>query len=146
MTRRPGKAPTQRQLRVGEELRHSLAWIFERTDFRDPKLANLAVTVTEVRVSPDLKNATAFITPLGGGDATETVAALNRAKAFLRGEMARSVNLRHAPRISFQPDETFDQAGHIGDLLNLPEVQRDLKSVDEEEGAAQEAGEEPDGA
>ena len=142
--RRPGKAPTQRQLRVGEELRHSLAWIFERTDFRDPQLANLAVTVTEVRVSPDLKNATAFITPLGGGDPSKTVEALNRAKAFLRGELARSVNLRHAPRISFQPDETFDQAGHIDDLLKLPEVQRDLKAAaqDDDDGADGE----PDGA
>ena len=143
MTRRPGKAPTQRQLRVGEEMRHTLAWIFERTDFRDPQLANLAVTVTEVRVSPDLKNATAFVTPLGGGDPTETVTALNRARNFLRGEIARSINLRHAPRISFQPDETFDQAGLINALLNRPEVQRDLQSTHVNDPGN---GEEPDGA
>ncbi len=126
MTRRGARAPTQRQLKVGEELRHTLAWILERGEVRDPGLAGQAVTVTEVRVSPDLKNATAFVMPLGGGEVDTVVEALTRAKGFLRHRLAKDVNLRYAPRISFKADPSFDEACRIDALLHDPLVARDL--------------------
>jgi ribosome-binding factor A len=117
MSRRP-KSPSdhgagQRQLRVGEELRHALARLLERGVLRDPALVGLSITVTEVRVSPDLKSATAFVTPLGGQGGTEAVAALNRASAHLRGQVAAEVRLRHAPRLGFVLDTSFDNASRI---------------------------------
>jgi ribosome-binding factor A len=121
-----GKAPSQRQLRVGEELRHALADLFRRGDFHDPELQNLNVTVTEVRISPDLRNATAFVTPLGGGHVDEALTALKRAAPFLRGQIARAVNLRYVPTLGFQADTSFDYAGHINAILHSPEVARDL--------------------
>jgi ribosome-binding factor A len=120
------KGPSQRQLRVGEELRHALSEIFMRGGFRDPALQNLNVTVSEVRASPDLHNATAFVMPLGGGAVDDVVAALNRASAFIRGEVARSVELRHMPRIDFKADESFAQADAINRLLRRPDVAADL--------------------
>ncbi|MFC1673220.1 30S ribosome-binding factor RbfA [Pseudomonadota bacterium] len=138
----PAKGPSQRQLRVGEEVRHAVAWIIERGELRDPALIQTPITVTEVRVSPDLKNATCFITPLGGGDAdaiATVVEALNRASKFLRHEIARSVNLKHTPKLNFLHDPSFDNAGHIDELLHRPEVARDLASDDDE--AEDEGGE-----
>lgn len=123
---RAGKAPSQRQLRVGEELRHALAALFQRGDFHDPELQNLRITVTEVRVSPDLSNATAFVTPLGGGHVDEALAALRRAAPFLRGQVARAVKLRHAPTFSFEADTSFDYASRIDNILHSPDVARDL--------------------
>jgi len=123
------KGPSQRQLRVGEELRHALAWILERGELRDPALATTPVTVTEVRVSPDLKNATCFVTPLGGGDeeAVKTVVeALGRARRFLRHTVVQKVNLKFAPQLHFEHDTSFDFAGHIDTLLHRPDVARDL--------------------
>ncbi|HEC14644.1 MAG TPA: 30S ribosome-binding factor RbfA [Rhodospirillales bacterium] len=125
--RRDARAPTQRQLRVGEELRHALAWILERGEVHDPGLAGQAITVTEVRVSPDLKNATAFVMPLGGGEAETIVDVLTRAKGFLRHRVAKDVNLRYAPRISFKADPSFDEAGRIEAILHDPLVARDLE-------------------
>lgn len=124
-----GKAPSQRQLRVGEELRHELADLFRRGDFHDPELQNLNVTVTEVRISPDLRNATAFVTPLGGGNVEEALVALKRAAPFLRGQVARAMKLRFAPTLSFQADTSFDYAGHINAILHSPEVARDLAAT-----------------
>ncbi|WP_114860365.1 30S ribosome-binding factor RbfA [Azospirillum brasilense] len=121
-----GKPPSQRQLRVGEEIRHALADLFRRGDFHDPELADLNVTVTEVRISPDLRNATVFVTPLGGGAMDETLTALRRAAPFLRGQVARAVNLRHAPTLSFEADTSFDYAGRIDDILHSPAVARDV--------------------
>lgn len=121
-----GKPPSQRQLRVGEELRHALADLFRRGDFHDPELADLNITVTEVRISPDLRNATAFVTPLGGGHAGEALVVLRRAAPFLRSQIARSVNLRYAPTLSFEADTSFDYASHIDSILHRPEVARDL--------------------
>lgn len=120
------KPPTQRQLRVGEELRHIVANVIERGDIRDPDLIGRAITVTEVRISPDLKNATVFVVPLGGGDATAIVKGLKRAKSFLRHEIARQVDLRMVPDLFFEPDLTFDEASRIDALLRSPEVRRDL--------------------
>lgn len=133
MRNRAGKPPTQRQLRVGEEVRHVLAWTIERGELRDPALAQ-PITVTEVRISPDLKNATAFVTPLGGGEAEtkEILEALKRAKGFLRRIVARELSLRYAPEISFERDASFDEAGHIDMILHSPEVARDLNHDDNE--------------
>lgn len=121
-----GKPPSQRQLRIGEELRHALAELFQRGDFHDPELAELNVTVTEVRISPDLRNATAFVTPLGGGPMDETLSALRRAAPFLRGQIARVINLRYAPTLSFEADTSFDYAGRIDAILHSPAVARDV--------------------
>lgn len=126
---RAGKPPSQRMLRVGEELRHALAAVLQRGDFHDPDLKGHLVIVSEVRISPDLKNATAFVTPLGGQHMDEMLAALRRAAPFLRGQIVRSVNLRHAPTLSFEPDTSFDYAGRIDAILHSPDVARDLSPV-----------------
>ncbi len=123
---RRGKAPSHRQLRVGEELRHALSRILARGELRDPSLADLNLTVTEVRLSPDLKNATAFVVPLGGGGLEAAVAALNRAGGFFRSRLAQEVALRHAPRVAFAPDRSFDEARRVDEILERPRVRRDL--------------------
>jgi len=123
---RASKPPSQRQLRVGEELRHIIAGLIERGGFRDPDLQGRAITVTEVRVSPDLRNATVFIVPLGGGDSAPVLAGLKRAKSYLRHEIGQAVQLRSVPDLSFQADISFDEASRIDDLLRSPEVARDL--------------------
>jgi ribosome-binding factor A len=117
---------SQRQLRIGEELRHALARQFERGTLRDPALADMAITVTEVRVSPDLKHATAFIMPLGGGKIADVLAGLTRSAGYLRRELAKEVLLRHAPELSFAADTSFEHASRIDELLRRPEVERDL--------------------
>lgn len=140
---RAGRPPSQRQLRVGEEIRHILAELFRRGDFRDPELAELNITVTEVRVSPDLRAATVFFTPFGGGGtAAEALAVLKRAAPFLRGQIARSMKLRVAPTIGFEPDTSFDYAGHIATILHSPDVARDLLPRDD---AAEDTDEDDDG-
>lgn len=118
--------PSQRQLRVGEVVRHALVATLERAHFRDPVLATSAVTVTEVRMSPDLRHATAFIVPFGHGDAAELVKALNRAAAFLRHQIAPAVQLRVLPDLHFREDQSFSHAARIDALLRSPEVTRDL--------------------
>jgi len=125
------KPPSQRQLRVGEELRHAIANLIERGEFRDPDLAGRGITVTEVRVSPDLHNATVFVTPLGGGDPTPVLSGLKRAKAFLRHEIARAVKLRAVPELWFQPDTTFDEANRIDLLLRSADVRRDVDGIEQ---------------
>ncbi len=115
-----------RQLRVGEEIRHALAAVIGRGELRDPELRGLAITVSEVRVSADLRHATAFVLPLGGAAVEVIVKALTRAAPFLRGEVARAINLRHAPEIVFVPDTSFDYASRIDATLRRPEVRRDL--------------------
>lgn len=130
MTRGRGKPPSQRQLRVGEEIRHALAWSLERGDFGNAGL-DRPVTVTEVRVSPDLRNCTAFVTPLGGGDPKPVLAALKRIAPHLRHELARQVRMKYVPNLSFQADESFDEAQHINLLLHSPEVVRDLDHDDD---------------
>lgn len=122
MMRTDSKAPSQRQLRVGEELRHALAEVIGRGELRDPALSGVSITVSEVRASPDLRNATAFVMPLGGGDTADVLAALNRAAAFLRGRVARIVRLKYAPAFRFEADITFDEVSRIDALL------RDAKS------------------
>jgi ribosome-binding factor A len=126
MTRRMDKIPSQRQLRVGEMLRHALAEILERGDLRDPGLKDVVVSVTEVRASPDLRNATAFIIPLGGHGETEVIEALERAQPFIRRAVAKKVQLRSAPKFSFIEDASFKEARRIDRLLQDPHVAQDL--------------------
>jgi ribosome-binding factor A len=124
-----GSAPgqrSQRQLRVGEELRHAIARILERGEIRDPDLAGRTITVTEVTVSPDLRAATVFVVPLGGGDVAPVLTGLKRVVPFLRREVAREVKLRVVPDFSFQPDTSFDEAERIEKILRSPAVRRDL--------------------
>ena len=134
MTRKRSQGPSQRQLRVGEALRHALADILTRGGLRDPELAGLQATVTEVRVSPDLRAATAFVVPFGGGDAAALAKALNRASGFFRARLAESVELRLAPTVRFAPDVSFDAAGRIERLLQDPAVARDLGKKDGGDG------------
>lgn len=118
--------PSQRALRVGELVRHALSDMLARGEVHDPTLEKHLVTVPEVRMSPDLKLATAYVMPLGGRDADAVVEALDRNKRYLRGEIARRVNLKFAPEIRFRVDERFDEAERIEKLLRTPAVQRDL--------------------
>ena len=119
MTKTPSKAPGQRQLRVGEEIRHALSEVLARGELRDPDLVDVSLTVSEVRISPDLRNATAFVMPLGGGggDRVALLAALNRAGPFLRGRVGKVVRLRFTPALSFQMDTSFEEASKIDALL-----------------------------
>jgi ribosome-binding factor A len=128
-TRAPKQStPSQRQLRVGEELRHALVGVLRDGHARDPDLRDVNITVTEVRASPDLKHATAYVTPFGGGQDAAVIAALNRASAFFRAQLAQAVQLRHMPRIAFALDTSFGYAARIEGLLQAPEVRRDLES------------------
>jgi len=117
---------SQRQLRVGETVRHAIADILVSGSVHDPDLEGHIVTVPEVRMSPDLKLATIYVMPLGGRDTELVIAALERNKKFLRGEIARRVNLKFAPDVRFRADERFDEAERIEKLLRTPAVQRDL--------------------
>src|SRR5580693_6508579 len=117
---------SQRQLRVGETVRHALAEILAHGNVHDPDLEGHIITVPEVRMSPDLKLATIYVMPLGGRDTDIVIAALERNKKFLRGEVARRVNLKFAPDVRFRVDERFDEAERIEKLLRTPAVQRDL--------------------
>ena len=131
---RGGKNPSQRQLRVGEEIRHALARILRSDRIHDPDLAGVSVTVTEVRASPDLKAATVYVTPFGGGEAKTVVSALQRAAGFLQRELAGEVALRVLPRLSFAHDTRFERAHAIERVLADPKVARDLNAEKKPEG------------
>ena len=126
---------SQRQLRVGELVRHAVADVLSQGSAHDPDLEGHIITVPEVRMSPDLKLATIYVMPLGGRDTDRVIAALERNKKFLRGEVARRVNLKFAPDVRFRVDDRFDEAERIEKLLRTPAVQRDLApdSQDSEE-------------
>jgi len=126
MTAQAARAPSQRQRRVAEEIRHALAALFERRDFRDPELAAAHVTVTEVRASPDLKHMTAFVSGLGRDLPPEQMAALKRAAPFLRSQVAKAVRLKYAPDLHFQTDTALDYAMQIDRAMRQPVVARDL--------------------
>jgi ribosome-binding factor A len=117
---------SQRQLRVGETVRHAVAEILSHGSVHDPDLEGHIITVPEVRMSPDLKLATIYVMPLGGRDTEIVIAALERHKKFLRGELARRINLKFAPDVRFRVDERFDEAERIEKLLRTPAVQKDL--------------------
>jgi ribosome-binding factor A len=125
---------TQRQLRVGELIRHQFAEMLARGDIHDPVVEAHMITVPEVRMSPDLRLATIYVMPLRGRDEEEVLVALSRHKRYVRGELARRVNLKFAPEIRFRIDERFDEAERIEKLLRTPMVRRDLekdKGVDD---------------
>ena len=124
--------PSQRQLRVGELVRHALSGIFARGEIDDPMLEGKVITVPEVRMSNDLKLASAYIVPLGGEGADEIVAALNRHARFVRGRVAPELDLKFAPEIRFFVDNTFDEFGKIDALLRSDRVQRDLRDDEDE--------------
>ena len=125
--REKNRAPGQRQLRVGEELRHLLAELLERGEMRDPELRGASITVTAVDVSPDLRNAIAFVMPLGGQDEPRLLAAMRRAAPWFRARVGEKAQLRYAPEIRFEVDRTFDEAERIDALLRRPDVARDIK-------------------
>ena len=133
--------PGQRQLRVGERIRHILSDIMRRGGLRDPDLQNTAaITVTAVDIGPDLQHAAAYVMPLGGENADAIVAALNRASGFFRSEMARELDLRYTPKVTFKIDRSFDEAAHIDKLLGRYEVRKDTgRQEEEEENGADEA-------
>jgi ribosome-binding factor A len=128
-----GSGPSQRALRAGEVIRHAIADILSRGEVHDPVIQGHVITVPEVHMSPDLKLATIYVMPLGGRDVKAVLAALERNKRYLRGEIAHRVNLKFAPDIRFRLDERFDEAARIEKLLHTPRVQRDLKGGDEDE-------------
>ncbi|MDA7948023.1 MAG: 30S ribosome-binding factor RbfA [Hyphomicrobiaceae bacterium] len=120
------RAPSQRQLRVGETMRKALSELFLKHEIVDPDLSGTVMTVSEVRMSPDLKNATVYLLPLGGENQEKVAAALHRHKRYIRGELARLVSLRYMPDLIFELDPTFDRAGRMDELLRSPEVARDI--------------------
>jgi ribosome-binding factor A len=120
------KGPSQRALRAGELIRHAIAEILSRGDVHDPVIETHLITIPEVRLSPDLRLATIYVMPLGGQDATAVLAALERNKRYLRGEIAHRVNLKFAPDVRFHLDERFGEAERIERLLRSPQVRRDL--------------------
>ena len=125
--------PSQRMLRVGELVRHALADMFARGDVEDDALRGAVVTVPEVRMTPDLKIANAYVMPLGGQHAEEIAAALNRHRKFIRGRVAPQINMKYAPEVRFYVDDTFDEASRIDALLRSDKVQRDLDADDGED-------------
>jgi ribosome-binding factor A len=125
--------PSQRQLRVGEALRHALAEVMRENDIRDPELGGVSVTITQVKPSPDMRYATVYCEPLGGQNAKQIVAALNRHKGFLRGEMGHLLTMKFTPELRFVEDESFAEAEKIETILKSERVSRDLSAPDGEE-------------
>ena len=123
----PPQGPSQRQLRVGELLRHALSDILLARDIRDPDLEGVSVTVTQVKPSPDMRHATVFVEPLGGKNADVVVGALNRHRGFLRGELGRSIEIKFTPELRFVEDTSFAEAQRIEQILHSEKVARDLK-------------------
>jgi ribosome-binding factor A len=131
------KGPSQRQLRVGEVLRHALSEVLREEEIRDPELDGVSVTVTEVRPSPDMRHATVFVEPLGGKNADVIVEALNRHRGFLRGELGHRITMKFTPELRFVEDTSFAEAERIEGILRSEKVSRDLQADDdtpEEEG------------
>ena len=119
--------PSQRQLRVGELIRHAIAQMLARGEIRDEILLKRAITIPEVRLSADLRLADIYVLPLGGEGVDSVLAALNRNRRYIRGEVARAINLKFAPEIRFMADDTFEEARRIDELLRSPRVAADLK-------------------
>ena len=126
----PGAEPSQRMLRVGELIRHASAQLLARGEINDPVLEKHVVTVSRVKMSPDLKLATIYVMPLGGADEPKVLEALERHKKFLRGELGHKLNLKFAPEVRFRIDDSFDNVSRIDALLNSDRVRRDLAPHD----------------
>lgn len=120
------RGSSHRLLRVGENIRHALSEILARGELRDPDLEGVSVTVTEVRCSPDLRNATIFVMPLGGAHEKDVEGALNRCTKYIRGQLSRHVSMKYLPTLHFITDVSFGEAGHIDELLHSPHVAQDL--------------------
>lgn len=130
-----GSAPSQRMLRVGELIRHAVAQMLSRGDINDPVLEQHVVTVSRVKMSPDLKLATIYVMPLGGKDEPQVLTALDRHKKYLRGEIAHEVNLKFAPDVRFRIDDSFDTVSRIDAILASDRVRRDLEAKDEDDSS-----------
>ena len=145
---RPGAVagPSQRQLRAGELVRHALVEILREEALADPVLAGVSVTLTEVRMSPDLRHALCFVVPLGGAQSPEVVAGLNRATKFLRGRLGHAVDLKFTPDLKFIRDDSFDEAERMGRLFDDPKIRRDLRAGAEDDAPEKDATENDNGA
>jgi ribosome-binding factor A len=131
--------PGQRQLRVGERIRHILADVLRRGDLYDPALANASlISITAVEIGPDLKHATAYVMPLGGKDGPEIVSALNRAQGYFRSALAPEMDLRYTPKVSFRLDNSFENASHIEGILRQDRVRRDIDADSRDEDLEEE--------
>ena len=130
--------PSQRQLRAGELVRHALAGILREGDLHDEALRGASITVTEVRLSPDLNHATCFVEPLGGAQASEVVKALNHRARFLRGRLGRQIELKFTPELRFIHDQSFDEAARMNALFSRPEIKRDIEEVGGEDHGGEE--------
>jgi ribosome-binding factor A len=126
------RGPSQRQLRVGEALRHALAEVLTRNEIRDADLEGVSVTITQVKPSPDMRYATVYCEPLGGENAKTIITALNRHKGFLRGEMGHRITMKFTPELRFVEDESFAEAQKIEDILKSERVSRDLAASDQD--------------
>ncbi|MGN6306248.1 MAG: 30S ribosome-binding factor RbfA [Mesorhizobium sp.] len=134
MSRSPTAGPSQRMLRVGEQVRHALSDLLQRGEVRDDLIETTVISVSEVRMSPDLKIATAFVAPLGAKDDAAVVEALNRHARFIRGRMSPALRqMKYMPEFRFRLDTSYDNFQKINDLLHSPEVARDLRHDDENE-------------
>ena len=124
------QGPSQRQLRAGELIRHALVEVLREEELQDEAMKGVSVTVTEVRLSPDLRHASVFVEPLGGGHAREVVAALNRHAKFLRGRLGHGIDMKFTPELKFLHDESFDEAERMARLFDDPRVREDLAKRD----------------
>jgi ribosome-binding factor A len=123
---RSGRSPTQRQLKAGEVIRHALVQSLQRGDIHDPDLDGVSITVSEVRISPDLKRAVAFVMPLMGQNKDGVLTGLRRSRNFIRGIIARATTWKFVPEIDFELDRSFEQSERVDQLLNSKRVRRDL--------------------
>lgn len=134
MTRATSSAPSQRMLRVGEQVRAAITQVLQRGDVRDPLIEKTVISISEVRMSPDLKIATAFVTPLGVADHTATIEALNKNAKYIRGRLGAQLRqMKYMPEVRFRDDTSFDNYKKIDELLRSPEVTRDLEKDSDEE-------------
>ena len=135
-----GDAPGTRQLRVGELIRHALSEILQRDEVRDPGVSGRSITVTEVTVSPDMRNATAYVEPLGGLEVEEVLAGLNRCSSYLSGRIARAVHMKYAPRLSFHRDRSFDNASHIDAVMRAARADDERRRKAGSDGTGDDGG------
>ena len=144
------QGPSQRQLRAGELIRHALVEVLREEELQDEAMNGVSVTVTEVRLSPDLRHASVFVEPLGaatmgGGQAREVVAALNRHARFLRGRLGHGIDMKFTPDLKFLHDQSFDEAQRMAKLFDDPRVREDLAKREEPDGDDHEAQDHEDG-